>query len=188
VHVVEQAIVLAFALRLVLLLHLLLLLALLLVLLGLLQLDLIQLLLQQLLPHLQLLPILYTSLIFLLLLLLAVTHQLVGWRPLLLSLTQPLQTGLAFLHSLEYLFKGIGSLEGFPADFGSRPGYLELEGDTDGEPGGRRRQRLGAGLRRGYLDLVASEVHTREVIAQEVILGKGVGIHRVRRFVGLIPP
>ena len=78
---------------------------------------------------------------------------------------------------MQYLFKGIGSFEGFPADVGSGPGDLELEGDTDGEPGGWWGQRLGAGLRRGDLDLVACEVHTREVIAQEVILGKGVGIH-----------
>ena len=64
---------LAFALRLILRLGLLLLFSLLLILLGLLDLDLVQLLFQELLPHLQLLSLFYAGLIFLLLLLDAVT-------------------------------------------------------------------------------------------------------------------
>ena len=61
---------------------------------------------------------------------------------------------------MKYLFKGIGSFEGFPAYVGSRPGNFEFEGDSDGEPGGRRGQRLGARLRGGHLDLVSCKIHT----------------------------
>ncbi len=100
---------LTFTLRVILHLGLLLLLTLLFILLGLLDLDLVKLLFQELLPHLQLLSIFYAGLIFLLLLLDAVTDQLVGRGSLLLSLTEPLQPGLAFLHCLKYLFKSIGS-------------------------------------------------------------------------------
>ena len=72
-HVVEKPIVLAFSLHLILLLGLLFLLSLLLILLGLLDLDLIKLLFQELLPHLQLLSLFYAGLIFLLLLFNAIT-------------------------------------------------------------------------------------------------------------------
>jgi hypothetical protein len=61
---------------------------------------------------------------------------------------------------LKYLFKSIGSFESFPAYVSFRPGNLEFESDSDGKPRGWRRQRLGAGLGSGHLDLVSCKVHT----------------------------
>ena len=111
-HVVEEAVVSPLALVLVALLLLLLLLGLVFILLLLLQLQLVQLLLQQLFSHLQLLALFYPRLIFLLLLFNTITNKLIGRWALLSSFAKTFESGLTLFHCLQDFFQGISSFQG----------------------------------------------------------------------------